>query len=334
MIITRTPFRISFLGGGTDYPVWFRNHPGAVLATSIDKYCYLTCRYLPEFFEHRSRVLYSKVEMVKNNADIQHPVVREALRVLGIEAGVEIHHDGDLPARSGIGSSSAFTVGLLHALHALEKIRPTQSQLAAESIEIEQSRLRENVGSQDPVTCSFGGLNRIDFEPKGGFRVSPCDLQPARQTEFEQHLLLLFTGISRTASEVAREQIEQINRHENRLMRMYAMVEEGGHILNGDGPVDSFGELLHESWMLKRELSPRISTPAVDEAYEQARAAGAAGGKLLGAGGGGFLLVFAKPDRHADILRRLNKFLHVPFRFESAGTQLIFDGPANDSSRA
>ncbi|MBI4180198.1 kinase [bacterium] len=327
MIISRTPFRISFFGGGTDYPVWFKHHPGAVLATSIDKYCYLTCRFLPPFFEHKSRILYSKVEAVKSNSTIEHPVVRETLRLLKIDAGVEIHHDADLPARAGMGSSSTFTVGLLNSLYALKHRMSTRQQLAEVAIEIEQKILRENVGCQDQVSSAYGGLNRIDFHPDESFTVTPVILTHDRLREFNQNLMLFFTGQTRMATEVAREQVENTEKKEKTLLRMFGMVEGGISILTTGHPIKEFGEMLHETWMLKKDLSSKITTSTIEEVYAEARAAGALGGKLLGAGGGGFILMFADPSHHAAIRQRLHKFLHVPFSLENSGSQIIFFQP-------
>lgn len=327
MIISRTPFRISFFGGGTDYPVWFKQHSGAVLATSIDKYCYLTCRYLPPFFEHKSRILYSKVEAVKSNSTIEHPVVREALRFLRIGEGVEIHHDADLPARAGMGSSSTFTVGLLNALYAIQHRMSTRQMLAQHAIEIEQKILRENVGCQDQVTSAYGGFNRIDFHPDETFTVNPVILTQERVREFNSHLLLFFTGLTRMASEVAKEQVENTAQKAQALKRMYEMVEKGMAILADNTPLSEFGGLLNEAWSLKRGLSSKITSSSIDEVYAEARAAGAIGGKLLGAGGGGFMLIFADPAHHAAIKQRLHKFLHVPFSLENSGSQIIFYQP-------
>lgn len=327
MIISQTPFRISFFGGGTDYPVWYREYGGAVLSTSIDKYCYITCRYLPPFFEYHSRVLYSKVETVRSNEEIEHPAVRGILRYLDIGEGVEIHHDGDLPARTGLGSSSSFTVGLLHGLLALRQMMPTKMQLAKQAIHIEQDLLKENVGSQDQISAAFGGLNRIDFKSEQQILVTPMILNPRRLDEFHRHLLLFFTGFSRIASEIAAEQINRSKDKKAELLRMREMVDEGAAILTGQSDVADFGSLLHESWSLKRGLSSRISTPQLDEIYGAARRAGAIGGKLLGAGGGGFMLFFARPEDHHKIRESLSKLLWVPFQFENRGSHIILYQP-------
>jgi D-glycero-alpha-D-manno-heptose-7-phosphate kinase len=323
MIISRTPFRISFFGGGTDYPVWYREHGGAVLATSIDKYCYISCRYLPPFFEHKSRIAYSKIETVQSVDEVAHPSARETLKFMGIEEGVEIHHDADLPARTGLGSSSSFTVGLLHALYALKQRMPTKMQLALEAIHVERERIGESVGNQDQVCAAVGGLNKIVFMPSHEIEVQTVIVPSQRLVEFQSHLMLFFTGFSRFASEVAAKQIASTPKKSKELTRMRRMVDEGLGILC-EGDLRDFGVLLDESWRLKRSLTDQISTSLIDQMYEAGMSAGALGGKLLGAGGGGFLLLFAKPEDQPRVRERLSKLLHVPFRFESGGSQIIF----------
>lgn len=332
MIISRTPFRLSFFGGGTDYPAWFRNHGGAVLATTIDKYCYLTCRYLPPFFEHRIRLVYSKIENCQTVDEIAHPAVREILRHLQIDRGVEIHHDGDLPARSGMGSSSAFVVGLLHALYALKGHMVSKRQLATESIHIEQERLKETVGSQDQISAAYGGFSNITFLPNGEFSITPITLPVERLQELNSHLMLFYTGIKRTASDIAGSYVTGIESRKRQLRIMKDLVEEGVSILNSHRDIAEFGELLHEAWEAKRSLSAKVSNSQVDEIYAQAMAAGAIGGKLTGAGGGGFVLLFAPPTRHAAIRDKLNKLIYVPFKFEGSGSQIIFFDAEEDYS--
>jgi D-glycero-alpha-D-manno-heptose-7-phosphate kinase len=324
MIICRTPFRISFFGGGTDYPAWYRTHGGAVLAATIDKYCYLTCRYLPPFFEHRIRLVYRQIELCHSVAEINHPAVRAILQYLNIDDGIELHHDGDLPARSGIGSSSAFTVGLLHALHALCGRLPTQHRLTEESIHIEQNLLNETVGSQDQVMAAYGGLRHVRFMPNGDILANPVPLAVERLQELKAHLMLFYTGIARTASDVARSYVDNIDDHHRQLRLMQALVGESLAVLTAGKDLRAFGRLLHEAWQAKRSLSAKVSNPAVDELYQTARAAGALGGKLTGAGGGGFLLLFVPPEQHADVRRALDQLVQVPFEFESYGSQIIF----------
>ena len=324
MIICRTPYRISFFGGGTDYPGWYRQHGGAVLAATIDKYCYVTCRHLPPFFEHRFRVVYRQIETCKTADEIGHPTVREALRFLRIERGVEIHHDGDLPARSGMGSSSAFTVSLLNALHALRGERATKHQLACEAIHIEQDVLQETVGSQDQVLAAHGGLKHVRFQPNGEIEVSPMVLPPGRIAELKSHLLLVYTGIVRTAADVARSYVPGIATRRRQLRIMKELVDESIDVLSSGMNILAFGDLLHEAWQAKRSLSSQVSSGEIDDLYERARSAGAIGGKLTGAGGGGFLLLFAPPDKHRDVLDALDGRIHVPFEFETSGSQIIF----------
>jgi D-glycero-alpha-D-manno-heptose-7-phosphate kinase len=327
LIISRTPYRISFFGGGTDYPAWYRKHGGAVLAASIDKYCYLSCRFLPPFFEHRIRVVYSKIENCQGIDDVSHPAVREILRFLRFERGAEIHHDGDLPARSGIGSSSSFCVGLLHALHALQGRMPSKRQLALESIHLEQEVLREAVGSQDQVTAAYGGFNHVLFHKNGEITVRPLTLAPARLRLLNDHLLLFFTGVRRTSSEVAQLHVQNLESNRRALRILKDLVDEALSVLEGGQDLHAFGELLHEAWLAKRSLSAAVSSSEFDELYQSALGAGAVGGKLTGAGGGGFLLLFAPPDRHEVLRQKLARLIHVPFRFEFSGSQIIFYDP-------
>lgn len=328
MIITRTPFRISFFGGGTDYPAWYLEHGGAVLATTIDKYCHISCRYLPPFFEHKHRIVYSHVENVKRIEDIKHPAVRAILDWKQCEQGLEIHHDGDLPARSGLGSSSSFTVGLLHALAALEGKYVTKDELARNAIHVEQKIIGENVGSQDQVSAAFGGFNRIEFKRNNSFEVSPIILPGDRLRELQSHLMLCFTGFSRIASDIAKSKIENFTVRGTELKRMSDMVDEGIRVLYDlKSPINDFGRLLHESWMHKRAISDKVSTLEIDGIYDEAIAAGATGGKILGAGGGGFLLLFARPEFQAKVRERLKRLIHVPFSFEDSGSRVVLYQP-------
>ena len=327
MIITRTPYRVSFFGGGTDYPGWYLKNGGQVLATTIDKYCYLTCRYLPPFFEHRIRIVYSKIEGCFSIDEIQHPAVREGLRFLNIDRGIEIHHDGDLPARSGIGSSSSFVVGLLHALYALKGQMIDKHRLAKESIYLEQQILKETVGSQDQVSAAHGGLNHIRFLPNGDITVTPITIQRTMVEELNAHLMLFYTGIKRTAQQVAETYVNDIESREKPMNEFQRLVGEAITVLNGNTNIRHFGELLHEAWLIKRGLSAQVSTEYVDELYTQARKMGALGGKLLGAGGGGFLLLFVPPEVQKKIITKFKKLIYVPFQFESTGSQIIFYDP-------
>ena len=328
MIITRTPFRISFFGGGTDYPAWYQEHGGVVLATTIDKYCYISCRYLPPFFEYKHRIVYSRIENVQCADEIEHPAVRAVLGWAACDEGLEIHHDGDLPARSGLGSSSSFTVGLVQALAALRGKYTSKEELAKSAIHIEQQIINETVGSQDQISAAFGGFNRIEFMRNGTFQVSPIILAEDRLHKLQSHLMLVVTGFSRSSSEVARSQIANLKSCEVELKRMGAMVDNAIQVLqNTNSPIGEFGELLHQSWLCKRSLSDKVSPPAIDTMYEEAMDAGATGGKILGAGGGGFLLLFVKPKLQSQVRERLKHLVHVPFKFEDSGSRVVLYQP-------
>lgn len=328
MIITRTPFRISFFGGGTDYPSWFQEHGGAVLAATIDKYCYISCRYLPPFFEHKHRIVYSRIENVVRIEEIIHPAVRAILGWADCKKGLEIHHDGDLPARSGLGSSSSFTVGLVHALTALEGKYISKDKLAEYAIHIEQKIIKEAVGSQDQISAAFGGFNRIEFNRNETFQVTPVVLAKERLREFQGHLMLFFTGFSRFAAEVAQSKIDNFKIRTTELKLMREMVDESIAILqNGATPIGEIGQLLHQSWLYKRSLSGKVSTPEIDHIYEEACRGGATGGKILGAGGGGFLLLFVKPELQPQVRERLKNLIHVPFEFDDSGSKVVLYQP-------
>jgi D-glycero-alpha-D-manno-heptose-7-phosphate kinase len=325
MIISRTPFRISFFGGGTDYPAWYNEHEGAVLATTINKYCYITARYLPPFFDYKYRIRYNEKEEAKTISEIKHPSVRECLAYLRFNRGVEIQHNGDLPAGIGIGSSSSFTVGLLHVLYALRGKMVTKRQLALQAIHLEQDIIKENVGSQDQTSAAFGGFNRIDFDSEHTIQVTPITLSAQKMQLFQDHMMLYFTGFPRTASEIAGEQIKKIPEREKELQRMYEMVNEATSILNrSTSDFTDFGKLLHESWMIKRKLTNKITTPAIDKIYETALKAGALGGKILGAGGGGCILFFVEPDKQQKVKEKLKHLLFIPFHIEDLGSQIIY----------
>jgi D-glycero-alpha-D-manno-heptose-7-phosphate kinase len=328
MIIVRIPYRISFFGGGTDYPAWYREHGGAVLATTINKYCYISCRYLPQFFEHKHRIVYSRIESVRNIAEIEHPAVRGVMGWTKMEQGLEIHHDGDLPARSGLGSSSSFTVGLLHAIATLRGQYVGNESLARDAIHVEQNVIGENVGSQDQISAAYGGFNKIDFLRNGGFEVNPVVIENARTIELQSHLMLCFTGISRIASEVAKSKIDNFVHRQTELHAMRAMVDDGMRILQDTSvPIEEFGALLHEGWVAKRRLSDKVSNTEIDAIYEEARRAGAIGGKLLGAGGGGFLLLFVKPGNQPAVRERLKNLVHVPIEFDYSGSRVVLYQP-------
>lgn len=333
MIISRTPYRISFFGGGTDYPGWYLKHGGAVLATAIDKYCYITCRYLPPFFEHRNRIVYSKIESVSSIDEIQHPSVRETLRFLNVERGIEIHHDGDLPARSGMGSSSSFTVGLLNALYALKGIMPSKHQLLTESLHIEQNMIKETVGSQDQTLAAYGGFNHVSFMQNGDVAVRPVIMSAEAIHHFNDHLMLFYTGIKRTAADVADSYVLNIDDKKRQLRIMKDLVEEALSILGKGGDFHEFGTLLHEAWQAKRSLSSRVSNIQVDDMYEAALRAGALGGKITGAGGGGFMLLFVPPQHQKKVREALKTQIHVPFRIDNTGSQIVYFQHEEDYSK-
>lgn len=328
MIISRTPYRVSFFGGGTDYPAWYLKEGGAVLSTTIDKYCYISARSLPPFFSERHRIVWSHIETVSSISEILHPAVREGLRYLGFDnsTGVEIHHQGDLPARSGIGSSSTFAVGLIKALTALQGKSMDKHTLALKALELEQQVLKESVGSQDQVAAAYGGLNVIQFRTDGSFQVDPVPASEARVAELQEHLTLLYTGSSRLGGEVAASVIAAMRDRTAELRQMRKLVDEAHTILTGNGSLTALGELLHKTWVLKRGLADGVTSSEVDEIYRIAREHGALGGKLLGAGTRGFMLFFVPPDRRTELKKALSRFVWVPFQFESEGSTTIYDG--------
>lgn len=328
MIITRTPFRISFFGGGSDYPTWYREHGGAVISTTIDKFCYITCRLIPPFFEHKHRIVYSFIENVREIQEIKHPSVKAVFKWANIEEGLEIHHDADLPARSGLGSSSAFTVGLVHALYGLRGQMVSNNRLAQDAIHIEQDLIGESVGSQDQIAAAYGGFNRIDFHRDNSFSVQPLILPILRREELSSHLMLFFTGFSRIADEIAKSKIANMKSHQAEIFRIREMVDESIAILtNSETKIEEFGKLLDQSWKYKRSLSKQVSTPEIDHIYDQAMLAGSIGGKILGAGGGGFMLLFVRPENQLAVRERLKNLVYVPFNFESSGSKVVVYQP-------
>ena len=301
-----------------------------MLSTSIDKYCYISCRYLPPFFDYKHRIVYSQVEELNEIDQIRHPAVRGVFQWMNISDGIEIHHDGDLPARSGLGSSSSFTVGLIHAMKALRGEMVSKRELAQSAVHVEREVIHETVGSQDQVVAAYGGFNRIDFNRDDSFAVTPMILEKSRLINFQDHCMLFFTGVSRVASEIAAENLKNINQHEKSLMTIRAMVEEAIEILqNPKTSLNDFGKMLHESWLLKRSFSKKVSSPHIDEIYEAGRSAGAIGGKILGAGGGGFIFFFVKPENRAKVQERLKKLVHVTFRFDFTGSKIVIYEPNN-----
>ena len=324
MIISRTPYRISLFGGGTDYPTWYRKYGGRVLATTIDKYLYITVRQLHPYFKHRLRLVYSIIEECQSCDELKHPSAREVLRYLGVKRDVEIHYDGDLPGQSGVGSSSAFTVGLLKALNSYLGIETTPQSLTTDSIHIEQQMIRESVGSQDQVSAAYGGFNTITFREDGEIFVDPVAVDTERRNLLNDHLMLFFTGKSRIADTISASYAGNLDLQKDKLCRMFEMVEEALDIMMGENNLCRLGELLDESWILKRSLSDAVSNENVDAYYATAKSAGALGGKLTGAGGGGMLLLFVPPEKQNNVREKLNHLLHIPFEFESTGTRIIF----------
>ncbi|MHC4874086.1 MAG: GHMP family kinase ATP-binding protein [Planctomycetota bacterium] len=327
MIISQTPHRISFFGGGTDYPAYYLKHGGKTLGAAIDKYSYLNIRKLPPFFEHKHRIVYSKQENVSTFDEIVHPAVKAVLTYLNPDYGVSIHHDGDIPARSGMGSSSSFTAGLLKGMLALEGNYISSRELAEKTIHIEQELIKEDVGSQDQVFAAFGGFNIIEFLKNGEFTVTPMILSSERLADFESHLMLFYTGISRIAADVAKAQIENTETNTDALNKMKKYVDDATEILSSDADLKEFGMLLNDNWQLKQSLSDRITTPEADDLYNRAIKAGAIGGKLLGAGGGGFMLIFAEPEKQSNVRKELSDYLHVPFEFDFEGSKIVIYRP-------
>ena len=324
MIISKTPYRISFFGGGTDYPGWYLNNNGQVLATSIDKYSYITCRYLPPFFDHRLRLAYSKLEHCMNSKEIKHPSARAILMYLDIKRDIEIHHDGDLPARSGAGSSSTFTVGLLHALCKYLAIPITKHHLAKTSIKIEQNIIGEHVGSQDQISAAYGGFNHIRFKKNGNFIINPLhSISKLKIKKLEKKLMLFHTGIFRIAENITKKYVDRLYHKNQHLNKIHSLVNTAVDILKYHD-LDDFGRLLNEAWLIKKKISKNISSNLIDDIYNLAMSNGAIGGKLLGAGGGGFILFYAPEDKQRKIIKKLSKLVHIPFKFENFGSQIIY----------
>jgi len=325
VIICRTPTRISFFGGGTDYPAWYQDNGGMVLSTSINKYSYITVRYLPKFFDYKYRIRYYRTEETQTLEEIQHPSVRECARHLGITEGIEVVHNADLPAGTGLGSSSTFTVGMLHALYALKNYMPTKRELAIEALHVEQQLIGEAVGSQDQVAAAWGGLNRIKFGGDHIFDVDPIIIPREREIALQDNLLLCFTGFARSAPTIAQHQIKETAQRVRELEEMQSLTDEALRVLtDGNSSLDTFGELLGHQWNVKRSLTEHISNPDIDGIYRLGIQNGALGGKLLGAGGGGFMLFYAPKEKHKAITNALGTKLFVPFRFEDTGSKIVY----------
>jgi len=324
MIVSKTPYRISFFGGGTDYPSWYVKNGGAVLSTTIDKYIYISGRHLPPFFEHKYRIVWSHVETVKKMNQIKHRAVKELLKKYKIKSGLEIHYDGDLPARSGMGSSSVFVVGLMNLLNNLKGIKVSKKELAQKSIYFEQRILKDVVGSQDQIAATYGGFNKINFKVGGEFNVSPIAIKNTTLKKLNRNLLLVYTGFKRTANDIARGYVNKLQKSKkNHIIEISNFVKEAEKVLK-QGDLDEFGNLLHESWLEKKSLSSSISNTTIDAIYNDAIKKGVIGGKLLGAGGGGFFLFYVPHYKQKEVIKHFKKLITIPFRFTSEGSKIIF----------
>ena len=325
MIITQTPFRMSFFGGGTDFPGFYREHGGAVLSTTFDKYCYVNVRHLPRFFDYSTELSYSKTERVTNVDDIQHPAIREAMKMLDMHE-IRLTYEADLPARSGLGTSSSFAVGMLNAFYALKGKYADKRKLADNAIYLERELCQEAGGVQDQIAASFGGFNRIQFNADG-YVVNPVIISPDRKDQLNENLMLFFTGFARFSADVQVSTMKVMGDKTAQLLEMLHLVDEAENILTGKTDLNEFGRLLDHTWKLKRGITDKISTDSIDGLYQKAIEAGAIGGKLLGAGGGGFLLFYVEKDRQTAVRKALEKLLYVPFRFENSGTRVIHYTP-------
>lgn len=326
MIITQTPFRMSFFGGGTDFSGFYNEHGGAVISTTFDKYCYVTVRHLPPFFDYKTHVTYSKEEKINNLSEMQHPAIRNAMEWLDMH-NIRLTYESDLPARSGLGTSSSFAVGMISAFYALKGQYADKRKLADDAIYLERTLCKEAGGIQDQIAASFGGMNRINFSADG-YTVHPVIINPERKKLLNEHLMLFFTGFSRFSSDIQKGTEKSMKDKTQQLLEMYKLVDDAEKILTDKNTsLDEFGKLLDYTWQLKRGISSGISTDSIDEQYERAKKAGALGGKLLGAGGGGFLLFYVPKEKQADVKKALAGQMYVPFSFENDGTKVIHYSP-------
>ncbi len=327
MIITKTPFRMSFFGGGTDMEDYFNQYGGAVISTTFDKYCYVNVRHLPRFFDYSNEISYSKTERVKSVDEIRHPAVRNAMKMLDMHE-LRLTYEADLPARSGLGTSSSFAVGMLNAFYSLKGKFADKRKLADEAIYLERVLCNESGGWQDQIAASFGGLNRINFS-KDGYEVTPIIISPERKKELNDNLMMFFTGFTRFSSEIQKtNSITGTSEKINRLHDMYRLVDEAEAVLqNNHSDLDDFGRLLDESWQLKKKTGEHISTNSIDELYMAGKNAGALGGKLLGAGGGGFLVFYVQQEKQEAVREAMKDLLYIPFEFENSGTRVIYYSP-------
>ena len=325
MIITQTPFRMSFFGGGTDFPEFYKQHGGAVISTTFDKYCYVNVRHLPRFFDYSTELSYSKTERVTVIDDIKHPAIREAMKYLDMHE-LRLTYEADLPARSGLGTSSSFAVGMLNAFYALKGKYADKKKLADDAIHLERVLCGEAGGVQDQISASFGGLNRINFDAEG-YTVNPIIISPERKEQLNRNLMLFFTGFSRFSADIQSLTMNAMEDKQQQLLEMLQLVEEAEKVLTTKSDLNEFGRLLDHTWKLKRGISSQISTDSIDALYNTAIKTGAIGGKLLGAGGGGFLLFYIEEDKRETLKKALNNLLYVPFEFENAGTRVIHYTP-------
>lgn len=326
MIITKTPFRMSFFGGGTDLPQFFNEYRGSVISTSFDKYVYVTVRHLPRFFDYSTELIYAKTERVNKIDDLEHPMVRNAMKMLDMKE-LHISYDADLPARTGLGTSSTFAVGLLNAFYALKGKYRSKKHLADDAIYLERILCNEAGGWQDQIAASFGGMNRIDFSNKG-YRVNPIIINPERKERLNDNLMLFFTGFTRFSVDIQSGVASLMSEKHKQLMKMLDLVDEAQCILeDSNKDLDDFGRLLDTTWRLKREVGSKITSGSIDELYERGLKAGALGGKLLGAGGGGFLLFYVQPDKQQSVREEFSDLMEVPFKFENSGTRVIYYTP-------
>lgn len=332
MIITKTPFRMSFFGGGTDMPAFFNEHGGAVISTTFDKYCYVNVRHMPPFHPYISELVHNRFERVNSIEDIEHPLIRECMRLHDIHE-IRLTYEGDLPARTGLGTSSTFAVGMLNAFCALKGKMMSPRQLAEEAIYVEREVLKESGGWQDQIAAAYGGLNRIDFKD-GDFSVHPIVISPERKKELDGNLLLFYTGIQRFSSEIQADTFAKPVDKVQQLKDMLALVDEAENVLcNRNASLNEFGRLLDKTWKLKRGTGAKVSNGSIDELYAMAIKAGALGGKLLGAGGGGFLLFYCEKEKQESLKKALDQLMIVPFNFENEGTQVLYYNPAEYSPR-
>ncbi len=328
MIITKTPFRMSFFGGGTDIEEYFKKNKGAVISTTFDKYCYVTVRHLPRFFEYSTHLTYSKMEYVNSYDEIEHPVIREAMKMLDMHE-LRVTYESDLPARSGLGTSSSFAVGILNAFYALKGKYADKKRLANEAIYLERALCCETGGWQDQIAASFGGFNRINFDADG-YEVLPIIISPERKKQLNNHLLMFFTGFTRFSSDVQKANALGKEEKQAQLKEMYSLVDTAQQVLTDkDSDLDKFGLLLDHTWRLKRQAGTAVSTDSINELYEKGIKAGALGGKLLGAGGGGFLIFYVRPELQESVRAALQDLMYIPFEFENGGTRIIHYSPEN-----